>query len=288
MPLTDKEEFVMSTVLVVTNFSDASHNALAYTCSLLQNTQAHLVLMNIYDFPGNMTGDAIAIAAMSEIIEHDAALLEREFQWVQTNYPALQVDTEMVTGVFQEELQRKVIESNAVLVVMGAGGNYTNLLSWDANIINSFIDLPVPMLVIPSTVSFRPIHKIAFACNYYRKNLHVPVSVIHKLVRFTGASLYVINVVALQELITDEALHNKHILQESLADLNPVYFEPEFQNVISAIDNFTSAENIDMLLVIPTRHGIWHNIFQKSHTKGLVYLNHIPLLSVRQQEEFIQ
>ncbi|WP_165761338.1 universal stress protein [Niastella koreensis] len=278
----------MSTVLVVTNFSDASHNALAYTCSLLQNTQAHLVLMNIYDFPGNMTGDAIAIAAMSEIIEHDAALLEREFQWVQTNYPALQVDTEMVTGVFQEELQRKVIESNAVLVVMGAGGNYTNLLSWDANIINSFIDLPVPMLVIPSTVSFRPIHKIAFACNYYRKNLHVPVSVIHKLVRFTGASLYVINVVALQELITDEALHNKHILQESLADLNPVYFEPEFQNVISAIDNFTSAENIDMLLVIPTRHGIWHNIFQKSHTKGLVYLNHIPLLSVRQQEEFIQ
>jgi|GEM_PF-574894 len=287
MPLTNKEEFVMSTVLVVTNFSNASRNALEYTCALLQNSQARIVLMNIYDFPGNMTGDAIAIAAMSQIIEHDAALLEQEYQWVQNNYPLLQVDTEMVTGIFQEELRRKVIESNAVLVVMGPSGNYTNLLSWDINIINSFIDLPVPMLVIPSTVRFRPINKIAFACNYYRKNLHVPVSVIHKLVRFTGASLYVINVVAPQELITDEALHNKHILQESLADLNPVYFEPEFHNVISAIDNFTSDQNIDMLLVIPTRHGIWYNIFQKSHTKGLVYLNHIPLLSVRQQEEFL-
>jgi nucleotide-binding universal stress UspA family protein len=287
MPPTNKEEFLMSTVLVVTNFSDASRNALDYTCSLLQNTQAHLVLMNIYAFPGAMTGDAIAVAAMGGIIEHDTALLEQEYQWVQTNYPSIHVDTEMVTGIFQEELQRKVIESNAVLVVMGPSGNYTNLLSWDTNIINSFIDLPVPMLVIPSTVQYRPIHKIAFACNYYRKNLQVPVSVIHKLVRFTGASLYVINVVAPQELVTDEALHNKHILQESLANLNPVYFEPEFHNVISAIDNFTSEENIDMLLVIPTRHGIWHNIFQKSHTKGLVYLNHIPLLSVRQQEEFI-
>ncbi|SEP34905.1 universal stress protein [Niastella yeongjuensis] len=278
----------MSTVLVVTNFSAAARNALSYTCSLLQNTQARLVLMNIYDFPGNMTGDAIAVAAMGQIIEHDATLLEQEYQWVQTNYPSIQMDTEMVTGIFQEELLRKVVESNAVLVVMGTDGNYTNLLSWNSNIIESFIDLPVPMLVIPAQVQFRPINKIAFACNYYRKNLQVPVSVIRKLVGFTHASLYVINVVAPQELITDEALHNKHILQESLADLTPVYFEPEFSNVIKAIDDFTSEENIDMLLVIPTRHGIWHNIFQKSHTKGLVYLNHIPLLSVRQQEEFIQ
>jgi nucleotide-binding universal stress UspA family protein len=277
----------MSTVLVVTNFSDASRNALSYTCSLLQNTQARLVLLNIYAFPGSMTGDAIAVAAMGQIIEHDTALLEQEYQWVQTHYPSLHVDTEMVTGIFQEELHRKVIGSNAILVVMGTDGNYNNLLSWDSNIINSFIDLPVPMLVIPSQVQYRPINKIAFACNYYRKNLQVPVSVIRKLVHFTNASLYVINVVAPQELITDEALHNKHILQQSLADLNPVYFEPEFHNVIKAIDDFTSEENIDMLLVIPTRHGIWHNIFQKSHTKGLVYLNHIPLLSVRQQEEFI-
>jgi nucleotide-binding universal stress UspA family protein len=277
----------MSTVLVVTNFSAASRNALDYTCSLLQNTRARLVLLNIYAFPGSMTGDAIAIAAMGEIIARDTALLQQEYQWVQTNYPSLQADTEMVTGIFQEELHRQVIETNAVLVVMGADGHYNNLLSWDANIINSFIDLPVPMLVIPLQVQYRPINKIAFACNYYRKNLQVPVSVIHKLVRFTKASLYVINVVAPQELITDEALHNKHVLQQSLADLNPVYFEPEFHQVISAIDNFTSEENIDMLLVIPTRHGIWHNIFQKSHTKGLVYLNHIPLLSVRQQEEFI-
>jgi nucleotide-binding universal stress UspA family protein len=277
----------MSTVLVVTNFSGASRNALAYTCSLLQNTQARLVLLNIYAFPGAITSDAIAIAAMGGIIERDTALLEQEYQWVQANYPALPIDTEMVTGIFQEELHRKVIESNAVLVVMGADGNYNNLLSWDANIINSFIDLPVPMLVVPAQVPYRPINKIAFACNYYRKNLQVPVSIIHKLVRFTGASLYVINVVAPQELITDEALHNKQVLQESLVDVNPVYFEPEFHNIISAIDHFTSEENIDMLLVIPTRHGIWHNIFQKNHTKGLVYLNHIPLLSVRQQEEFI-
>lgn len=277
----------MSTVIVVTNFSSASRNALDYTCSLLQKSQARVLLLNIYAFPGSITGDAIAVAAMGEIIDHDASLLDEEYKWVQERYPSITIDTEMVTGIFHEELRKAVIESNAVMVVMGAHGNYTNLLAWDANVINSFIDLPVPMLVIPAQVQFRSVNKIAFACNYYRKNLQVPVSVIRKLVRYTGAALYVINVVAPNEAITEEALQNKDVLKESLADLNPVYFEPEFSNVIKAIDNFTEEENIDLLLVIPTRHGIWYNIFQKSHTKGLVYLNHIPILSVRQQEEFI-
>lgn len=277
----------MSTVIVVTNFSNASRNALDYTCSLLQNSQARVLLLNIYAFPGSITGDAIAVAAMGEIIDHDAALLNEEYKWVQERYPSITIDTEMVTGIFHEELRKAVIESNAVMVVMGSHGNYTNLLAWDANVINSFIDLPVPMLVIPAQVQFRSVNKIAFACNYYRKNLQVPVSVIRKLVRYTGAALYVINVVAPNEAITEEALQNKDVLKESLADLNPVYFEPEFSNIIKAIDNFTEEENIDLLLVIPTRHGIWYNIFQKSHTKGLVYLNHIPVLSVRQQEEFI-
>lgn len=102
------------------------------------------------------------------------------------------------------------------------------------------------------------------------------------------AELFIINVVDPGELMPATAQQNKQSLQESLDDLHPVYFEPEFNNVIVAIDGFTAAENIDMLLVIPTRHGIWYNIFQRSHTKGLIYLNHIPVLSLRQQEEFIE
>lgn len=278
----------MSTIIVATNFSNASRNALNYACSLLQNaTTPRLLLLNIYAFPGAMTGDAIAIAAMSEIIEHDSALLEQEHAWVRENYPTINIDSEMVTGVFQDELTAKVVETNAVMVVMGASGNYTDLLSWDANIIDAFVDLPVPVMVIPAHVQYREVKKIAFACNYYRKNLHVPVAVIRRLVNYTKAELFIINVVAPQEVITEEALQNKQELQASLADLHPVYFEPEFKNVINAIDGFTAEQNIDLLLVIPTRHGIWYNIFQKTHTRGLVYLNHIPVLSLRQQEEFL-
>lgn len=42
-------------------------------------------------------------------------------------------------------------------------------------------------MVIPAHVPYREVKKIAFACNYYRKNLHVLVAVIRKLV---NSSLY--------------------------------------------------------------------------------------------------
>ena len=277
----------MAKIIVVTNFSDSSRNALEYACKFLDNPTTSVLLLNIFSFPGSLTGDAIAIAAMSETIANDERKLQEEYEWVRSAYPEINIHAEMVTGVFLDELYAKAVEENTVLIIMGADGNYTELLSWDSNIVDAFIDLNIPVLVIPSTVSYHPVKKIAFALNYYRKNLEMPVSMIKRLVHFTNAQLSVINVVSPEEIIDETAKDHKRVLQESLAELSPVYLEPEFKNLFTAIDNFTAEENIDMLIVIPTRHGLWYNLYQQDHTKGLVNLNHIPVLSLRQGREFI-
>ena len=277
----------MAKIIVVTNFSESSRNALEYACQFLNNPTTSVLLLNIFSFPGSFTGDGIAIAALSETIANDERKLQEEYEWVRSNYPEINIQAEMVTGVFLDELYAKAVEENTVLIVMGAGGNYTELLSWDSNIVDAFIDLNIPVLVIPSTVSYHPVKKIAFALNYYRKNLQMPVSMIKRLVHFTNAQLSVINVVSPEEIIDETAKDHKRVLQESLAELAPTYHEPGFKNIFTAIDKFTAEENIDMLIVIPTRHGLWHKIFQQGHTKGLVNLNHIPVLSLRQERNFL-
>jgi hypothetical protein len=277
----------MAKVIVVTNFSDSSLNALEYACRFLHNPSTNVLLLNIFSFPGSLSGDAIAIAAMSETIANDERKLQEEYEWVKANYPEINIRAEMVTGVFLEELYSKAVEEETALIIMGAGGHYTELLSWDTNIVDAFIDLDIPVLIIPSTANYKPVQKIAFALNYYRSNLQTPVSMIKRLVNFTKAKLYVINVVSPAEVIDDTAKNHKQAVEEGLAELLPVYYEPEFKNIFSSIDNFTAHENIDMLIVIPARHGLWHKIFQHDHTKGLINLNHIPVLSLRREREFI-
>lgn len=276
----------MPIIVVVINFSESSRNALAYACGFLQGSKSSLLLLNIFSFPGSISDDPMALAAMSDIIYQDEYKLQQEKKWVEENYPAVQVETLMETGVFMDVLRDKANDESVSLFVMGASGTYSDLLSWDVNIIDAFVDLQKPVLVVPGNMPYRPVHKIAFAINYYRQQLEKALQMVRKITLYTGARLSVIHVRYPGEAVTEEAEKNKEAVQANLSDLSPVYFEPSFINVIAAIDQFTAAENIDLLVVIPSRQGIWQNIFQKSHTKELVYLNHIPVLSLRQTNIF--
>ncbi len=277
----------MATIIVVTNFSDSSRNALDYTCSFLGHTGVRILLLNIFSFPAPLASDAISIAGINNVITDDERMLKAEYNWVKENYPEVNIAKEMLSGNFMEELKDIAGDEEVALIVMGAGGKYNDLLSWDANIIDAFVDLKTPMLIVPSSVEYHAVKKVAFACNYYRKDLHTTTSLIKKLIQFTKAKLYVIHIVHPSEIIDEAAENNKRALQESLAEIAPVYYEPAFDNIISAIDNFTASENIDMLIVIPARHGIWYNIFHERHTKSLVYLNHTPIMSLHREGDFM-
>jgi len=277
----------MSTVIVVTNFSISSRNALDYTCAFLNNPETKVLLVSIFSFPGSYSNDGVSMAAVSETIVNDERRLREEYEWVRSTYPLIKIETEITTGTFLEALEEKVEEENASLIVMGASGDYTDLLSWDTNIINAFIDFHVPVLVIPSHVHFKKINNIAFAINYYRKNMETPVSMIKRLIHFTKAALHVIHVAAPDEPVDETAEANKRLLKEKLQDVSPSYYEPEYVNVIAAIDSFIRDSSIDILIVLPHRKGIWHNIFHESHTKGLINLNQIPVLALHRERAFI-
>ena len=223
----------MAKVIVVTNFSEASRNALDYTCRFLNNPTTTVLLLNIFFFPGSFTGDPIAIAGMSETIMNDSVKLEEELAWVKANHPQINITAEMATGVFIDELRERAIAGDTAFIVMGTEGKYSDMLSWDANIIDAFVDLNTPVLIIPQKVKFRPLQKVAFALNYYRPNVRVPIEMIRKIINFTRAKLYVINVVSPTEIITDEAAARKTLIKETIADLSPTYYEPAFQNVIT-------------------------------------------------------
>jgi hypothetical protein len=106
-------------------------------------------------------------------------------------------------------------------------------------------------------------------------------------VQYTAAQLFIIHVSSPDVVVTEAGLRNKEMLQSNLADMSPVYNDLEFDNVITAIDRFIKEENIDLLLVIPSRQGVWKSFFQRSNTRGLVYLNQVPVMSLRAGAEFI-
>lgn len=75
-----------------------------------------------FQLPAALTSDAISVAAMSETIAGDESLFKYAYEWGERNYPGLNIEMEMVCGIFIEELQDKVGDKEVALIVMGAGG----------------------------------------------------------------------------------------------------------------------------------------------------------------------
>jgi nucleotide-binding universal stress UspA family protein len=63
--------------------------------------------------------------------------------------------------------------------------------------------------------------------------------------------------------------------------MKPTFVTVEGENFTDAMDNFIVQQQIDMMLVIPKKHGWLESIFRRSHTTRLAFHTHVPLLCIR-------
>jgi nucleotide-binding universal stress UspA family protein len=272
----------MSTIILATDFSSSARNALSYACELTYSQEVKLVLTHIYTIPVSYTGDGVSLSTLNDAFEYAEDQLRAEKMWVKENFPEIQVNTKAVTSSsFTEGLLNEIAEEKPDVVVMGAAKNYGDLWLWDSDTLRALTELPVPVLIVPPNVLYKPVHNIAFACDFRHIGNHTPIDEIKRYAALTKARLHVVNVVN-KEAEGADTEHEKEILYEMLKELNPKFHQVKADHVISAISHFASEEQIDCLMVIPRKHGIWESLWQKSHTKELARLNRIPILALHE------
>ncbi len=274
----------MPTIIVCTNFSKTSRNALSYACSLINsktNKEAiDILLLHVFIIPPNYSGDGIALPTINNSLTYAEEDLDEELAWVHDEYPGINVTGKITTGHLLEGLEEEIREMQASMVIIGAGGHYGDLWSWDSTILNALRDLSVPILTIPPNVTFTPLQNIAFACNLKNVSMHTPFNALKKIIRFTDAKLHVVYVTGNEIKKESAEAQNELFVHTQLQDLSPVYHTLYESEVVSAIGRFVEDQQIQLLLVIPKRHGIWASLFHKSYTKELGRLNRLPIMAL--------
>jgi hypothetical protein len=67
-----------------------------------------------------------------------------------------------------------------------------------------------------------------------------------------------------------------------LEDLHPVYDYIEHPDVVEGIHQFAETKGFDLLLTIPKKHKLLSGLFEKSHTRELVFHSHIPIMCLHE------
>lgn len=67
-----------------------------------------------------------------------------------------------------------------------------------------------------------------------------------------------------------------------LAHLNPKYKFIPNTSIEDGIESYVKHHQIDLLIVVPKKHGFFHRLFLESTTKNLVLHAHLPVLSIHE------
>jgi nucleotide-binding universal stress UspA family protein len=156
----------MKKIIVPTDFSSISLNAVNYATDMAVDIDAELLLVHIYQFPVSLTEVPIVMVSVDEIKrESEDKLLELKKNIEHTALGKLKIRTHARLGDTVDELQSICEQEIPFAVVIGAKGvSAVERVFWGSTALKAIRHLTSPVLVIPPGKEYgNGIRKIGFA-----------------------------------------------------------------------------------------------------------------------------
>ncbi|MGN8068863.1 universal stress protein [Mucilaginibacter sp. 22184] len=281
----------MKTIVITTDFSDGSKQAVRYGFELARQLKANITLCNAMIIPAEIPQTGFVgwpPNIFEELMNDSAKELNTLKEGLLADGPMPGQFKPVITCVSQPGTVCDVV-SQAVdlqvteLVVLGAHqkegigqwliGNHTQRIIDTSNI---------PLLLVSTEIPFKKIKKIAFATDF--SHLQDDLNCIRKLITIAeplNAGILLVHVnnekhstVQLQHYL-DEVLQE---LSKKLGYKNMEYKLIKDSRAVAGMDWLSKEGDIDMLAMVHRAHGFFAGLLKGSHTQKMAGHIHIPLL----------
>ncbi|MCZ4319075.1 universal stress protein [Aequorivita viscosa] len=274
----------MQKILMPTDFSENSLNAIKYATELFKHNPAEIYLLHafadeVYEAKARLADEIFNELQQKtrERAEHELAELRKKVIEFSPN-PKHTIHTISEFGLLVDATNNWVEKENIDVVVMGTKGKTADTkLTFGSNTLQVIKYVKCPVLAIPAV--YEDVHPnnllfpTDFLLPYKRRELKL-VSTIARCFASKVDFLYVSKFPTLSLRQQD----NKNFLEATFSE-NKVDFKQEYNtDVTKAINTFIVENPIDMLVMINTRHSYLENILYQSTIEKIGLHIDIPFL----------
>ena len=277
----------MRKILIPTDFSDNAFNAMKYALELFKYDTCVFYIMHAYQDDIYASGEMMSEDTLTEVKTlvrtQSDNLLEDTVKKIKTisQNPRHSYHTIAADSMLIDEADRIVDEENIDLIVMGTRGKTNDRnLTFGSNTLQVLRYVQCPVLAIPEHFSgIQPRH-ILFPTNYlipYKRRelkllceLAVPYRSAIDLLYISKTSHLSMRQKDNQKFITDELSKNE-VHCKTVDD----------QSVTNAIYSYIKAHDVDMLVMVNTRHSFLENILYQSTIDEMSLYLEIPFLALQ-------
>jgi nucleotide-binding universal stress UspA family protein len=278
----------MKTILVPTDYSDTSKNAARYAIALSRQLNVtSLILYNAYQQP--ITTDPAMNAVEFYNIEDFRKISE---EGMKNFVDDLQLESE--SGIEFQTISEFNVLSNGIeelcknnpsvdLIVMGiTGGGKLEEVLIGSNTIHVAKHTKVPLIIVPADAVYKPVKQIALATDFKQVVESTPVEPIKEILDATQAKLHVLHIDHNKKEFTENTPFESLMLDTLLEGYNPEYHFIDNADFTEGMNEFVRQNDIDLIVTIPKKHGLFEGLFKRSHTKMLAYHTHVPLMVIHE------
>ena len=276
----------MKKILLPTDFSENSWNAISYALKLFKNEPCTFYLLNAYTpviyhveyvlvNPAQYgLGDAVRENALKQLDIFKERMTET------FKNPKHTIETIAAFNTLVSEVKELVAKKKIDYVVMGTKGatGATEVL-FGSNTVHLFKNVDCPILAVPADFSFETPHEILFPTDYeidYKDHHLKPLIDITSLYNTRVNILHVSYGYDLSE--AQEA--HKQILQKSFEHIAHLFHSVSNKDVAEAITEFQLKSRVNLLVMINNKHSFFENLFFKSTINQIGFHLNIPFLVI--------
>ena len=212
----------MKQILVPTDFSENSFNALAYAVAFYKNTACTFYIMNIGALSeSGIATNGFALNYNAIDLPSKMELLEEKIQEISKNntsklhlFYGLQE-----FGNFIDIIRKTIVEKKIDLIVMGTKGTSTLKNTFiGSNTEDVITKVAANLLIVPKKCKFQPLHKIVFPTNFNNFYSFDILQSLTEILRISNGVLEVMSVMVTEKLNSSQE-KNKNYLHEYLDEV---------------------------------------------------------------------
>lgn len=281
----------MKSILLPTDFSKNSINAIKYAVELFKNDVCEFYIINIQkassfvsDDLMTMTSSATVYHTLIDIAKKSINNVINELKETYNNdlhefYSIVDYDN-FVDGINQACETRKID-----LIIMGTkGASGAEKVLFGSNTARVMQRCSTPVLAIPDGCKYNGLDKIAFTSNYSIKYSKEDLQPLFDISNLYKSSVHVLHVTTEEELTSNQE-NNKIFLDANFGSLKHEFINLEESDIFKAIQDYIKDNNIKVLAMTSRHHSFLERLFARHLVETFAFNIDIPFLVMENKNQ---
>lgn len=277
----------MKNILIPTDFSENSWNAIKYALAFFKDAECDFYLLHVTLIYNYASGESPIVPLPAvEVIDKtvlkqaktNLKKLLKKIAQLPSN-PKHHFYTLSNYDYFIDAVRNQVAEKNIDLIVMGTkGASGLKKAMIGSNTGDLITRVKCPVLIVPENAVFKELQEIAFSTDYH---LFYPTKILNDIFEFVkmhNSTLRILHIVKKEEEFTEFQMENKEFLANFFAEEKHSFHKITNKKIEDGVQCFVESRDIDMIIMIAKNLNLFQRILFRPTVEEISYHTDIPFL----------